>query len=301
MNAADTEVRSYLEQETASISSGVHTLLAPSSRADVVEFLPGGMSSAATSTYHSALSYTSWQKKLQDLPENCTQIFVRGPTEKTHSLHVDPNSTLEDIKATLSDRTGVRTDLLFFIWGGKILPDKETLESLNIPHDATLSCNARVIGQNGQIEVQFSDGKISRIPYEWQMSILDLKAKLINQERILSLEEVRLTSCGKQLDNNNTVAGCGIVGGSKIDCVLRSRYSSDPSNGGQELSHEDLWDRASFEGLSRIRRTQQDRRAVGRIRGWPRSPGGRRSPLSGAEFWRLGDIFSVKTRTSKNA
>jgi hypothetical protein len=43
-NAADTEVRSYLEQETASILSGFHTPLTPISRTNVVESQPDGAS-----------------------------------------------------------------------------------------------------------------------------------------------------------------------------------------------------------------------------------------------------------------
>jgi len=268
-NAADAEVRSYLEQETASISSCLRTPLAPRNKTNVVESQPDGTSSVATSTYHSAFSYMPRQNKLQALPENCTQIFVRGPTEKTHVLHVDPEWTLEDIKATLSGRTGVPTKFLFFIWGGKILPDNETLESLNIPHDATLFCNARVIGHgDGPIELWFSDGRIRKFAYDGRVSILDLKTQIRTEERIL--DEVQLEFHGKLLQNYETLSSSGIVRNSRIHCVVKkfqptSWYPLDSSNGG--LSDGDKLEWASPK-RRRIKTAVEDWLAVG-LRGWP--------------------------------
>jgi hypothetical protein len=205
------------------------------------------------------------QNKLQDLPENCTQIFVRGPTEKTYGLHVDPNSTLKDIKAMLSDKTGVPAKFLFFIWGGKILPDNETLESLNIPHDATLSCNARVIGQsNSQIRVRLY-GRIVEINCDGLRSVLDLKTKLRIQEEILG--KVLLVFDGKLLEDNETLSN---FGNSRIGCIEMEtqpapRYLLEPPNVG--LSNGDTLEWASPK-RSRIKIVVEDWLAVG-IRGWP--------------------------------
>ncbi|XP_042889937.1 polyubiquitin-B-like [Penaeus japonicus] len=147
-------------------------------------------------------------------------VHVKTLTGKTVTIDINPQDTVEVLKAILEDREGISADQQRIIYGGIQLEDGRTLAMYKIGSEALLHLCLRLRGGGTSmffLNVITPSNKVIQTVVNERTTIKELKEMLKNEDQTLKSGRHRVMVADKAMENNKTLGDYEI----KSEAVVR--------------------------------------------------------------------------------
>ena len=174
-------------------------------------------------------------------PPKPPKIYVKPLMGEAVALDFDPEMTVAKVKTEIQEMTGLSSNQVSLLFGGRELEDGQTLVHCGIQDKSTIYMYSKV-GSEPILFVKVpSLRKTILLDYEPGETVRSVKAKLFEKERI-PFEEQTLLFEGVHLEDNGTLGSYDIPQEGTIDLVVSETKSSQSFDRIDDHDYTDIID-----------------------------------------------------------
>jgi len=147
------------------------------------------------------------------------QIYIKTLTGKTFYLDVEPNESINSLKAKIQEKEDIPKDQQRLVYAGRILENGKNLQDYNIQKESAINLIFQKIRKGRQIFIKTLKGETFHLDIEPSDSIEYVKAKIEYQEGIPRIQQ-RLIIAERELEEGKNLNDYNIQNQTVINLLI---------------------------------------------------------------------------------